>query len=101
MLIYMHLANNELYNGCQIDTINNRQQLVTVVPDAILIVKANIEKIIANQQDKSEVTIYVGEDQPHKHAWAYMLVFQAVSQHFNKVYYKSVGDPPTLLYEKC
>jgi len=82
MKIDLSLNNEEIYAGCKITEVAGRLNLETPVADAVNIVGRNIETMLANAEDRVEVTL-TGP----MAVWAYLIVFHAVVHRFNVVKY--------------
>ena len=84
LVIDLSLKNRELYNGCEIEEVAGRLNLVTPVADAINIVGRNIHEMIAevsgDQRDIVELTGPMA-------VWSYIVVFHAVVHVFKCVRY--------------
>lgn len=81
-IINMALVNDTLYEGCKIEEVAGRLNLVTPVEEAINIVGKNVGKIVASMEDRSEVTL-TGP----MAVWSYLVVFHQVVHAFGRVYY--------------
>lgn len=82
VVINLALTNEDLYAGCEISEVAGRLNLVTPVDEAVNIIGKNIEKIVAEIPDRSEVLL-TGP----MAVWSYMVVFHAVVHAFARVYY--------------
>ena len=80
--INLSLTNNDLYDGCTIEEVAGRLNLTTPVDEAVNIVGKNIAAIVAEAEDRSEVTL-TGP----MAVWAYLVAFHAVVHAFARVYY--------------
>ena len=92
MRIDMGLANEKLWDGCQIIQIGGRANLVTAPKIALEIMAKNLGKIIDPPRDRSEVTL-TGP----MAVWAYLIAFHAVVHKFTKVYYDDGKSGPLLV----
>jgi len=84
MIIDLSLANTTLYEGCQIESVAGRLNLVTPVEEAVEIVGGNINKIVsAVPQSERDEVVLTGP----MAVWSYLVVFHAVVHAFRKVRY--------------
>ena len=81
-MINLGLVNGDLYNGCKIEEVAGRLNLVTPVEEAVNIVGKNIATIVAEAADRNEVVL-TGP----MAVWSYLVVFHAVVHAFRQVYY--------------
>ena len=81
-IINLSLINNALYEGCNIEEVAGRLNLVTPVAEAVNIVGRNIATIVAATSERDEVVL-TGP----MAVWAYLVVFHAVVHAFRRVYY--------------
>ena len=79
MKIDLSLKNADLYEGCQIEEVAGRLNLVSPINEAVNIVGRNIGKMGLSGE---EITL-TGP----MAVWAYLIVFHAVVHRFRKVYY--------------
>jgi hypothetical protein len=84
MIIDIGLSNSNLYQGCEIEMINGRHNLRTPVKDAIIIVGANIERMMSTLQAAERDSVVLTGRMA---IWAYLVVFHAVVHRFREVYY--------------
>lgn len=82
MKIDMSLNNATLYAGCDIEEVGGERNLKTPMSEAVSIVGANIDAMLAMETDRREVTL-IGP----MAIWAYLMVFHAVVPCFGLVYY--------------
>lgn len=84
MIIDLSLTNNDLYAGCNIESVAGRLNLVTPVTLAIEIVGHNINHLIMEipREDRNAVTL-TGP----MAVWSYLVVFHAVVHAFTEVRY--------------
>ena len=82
--IDLGLNNGQLYDGCRVEEVAGRKNLVTPVAEAIQIVGKNINQMVAetpaDQRDKVVLTGPMA-------VWAYLIVFHAVVHAFTSVEY--------------
>ena len=89
MIIDLSLKNNQLYAGCDIETIAGRLNLTTPVADAIELVRKNIQNMDVDP-DEVELTGPMA-------VWSYLTVFDSVVQHTTSVYYNDGRNPRVLI----
>ncbi|MEN9614396.1 MAG: hypothetical protein RLZZ347_703 [Candidatus Parcubacteria bacterium] len=84
MTIDLSLKNTALYQGCEIQEVAGRQNLVTPAADAVNIVGRNANALVTSvpREDRGEVEL-TGP----MAVWSYLVVFHAVVHAFSKVYY--------------
>lgn len=82
MKLNLGLNNEKLYEGCEIEEVAGRKNLVTPVEEAVNLVGKNIQTIIDAAETRTEVEL-TGP----MAVWAYLVVFHAVVHNFDKVYY--------------
>lgn len=92
MKINLGLDNQQLYAGCEITEVAGRQSLLTPPAEAVNIVGRNIAEMVAEVEDRSEVTL-TGP----MAVWAYLVVFHAVVHRFDRVYYDDGRHEKVLL----
>lgn len=92
MLLYLGLDNKDLYEGCEIKEIAGRLTLVTPIDQAVNLVGRNINKIIADQQYRTEIVL-TGP----MAVWSYLVVFHNVVHKFSKVFYDDGRSGPVLI----
>ena len=80
--IDLSLKNAALYEGCEIEEVAGRLNLVTPVEQAVNIVGRNIESFLATVENKDSVVL-TGP----MAVWSYLIVFHAVVHKFRVVYY--------------
>jgi hypothetical protein len=83
-MINLSIANNTLFDGCNVEMIAGRANLTTPVSEAVNIVGGNVEKLMSElPQDSWDEVVLTGPSP----VWAYLVVFHAVVHRFRKVYY--------------
>lgn len=92
MIIDLSLKNEALYAGCQISEVAGRLNLETPVEEAVNIVGRNIEKLLAETTERSEVEL-TGP----MAVWSYLVVFHAVVHRFTRVYYNDGRNGQVLI----
>ena len=94
MEIDLSLKNAALYEGCQIEEVAGRLNLVTPVEDAVNIVGRNIAAMVAATpaSDRGEVVL-TGP----MAVWSYLIVFHAVVHAFRRVHYDDGRSGPILV----
>ncbi len=92
MTIDLSLKNKELYEGCEIEEVAGRLNLITPVSKAIYIVGRNIEKLVIEDNQ----VILTGA----MAIWAYLVVFHSVVHRVKAVYYNDGKDLNSYLVAK-
>jgi hypothetical protein len=92
MIIDLSLNNADLYEGCAIETVAGRLNLVTPMAEAIEIVGANVAKMVFDATDRRSVML-TGP----MAVWAYMVVFHAVVHAFREVSYNDGRNPTVVI----
>jgi hypothetical protein len=94
MRIDLSLKNTQLYAGCSVEVVAGRDNLTTPVSEAVNLVGANIEKMLADipVEDRREVVL-TGP----MAVWAYLVVFHAVVHRFDRVWYEDGRNPAVLI----
>ena len=82
MTIDLSLKNVALYEGCKIEEVAGRLNLITSVAEATNLVGRNAAKIVAEATDHTEVVL-TGP----MAVWSYLVVFHQVVHIFTRVYY--------------
>lgn len=92
--IDMSLKNQFLYDGCQIEEVAGRLNLVTPIPEAIQRVGRNAAAFIdsLSSYHRQECTL-TGP----MAVWSYLIVFHAVVHVFSRVYYDDGKSGPVLI----
>lgn len=84
MLINLGLDNAALYEGCHIETVAGRRNLVTPVEQAVEIVGQNIQAMVDSAEwEAREKCLLTGP----MAVWAYLVVFHAVVHRVREVWY--------------
>ena len=87
--IDLSLNNNELYDGCEVEEVAGRLNLVTKVDEAVNIVGRNVAQMDLRGD---EITLTGAMA-----VWAYLVVFHAVVHRFNRVYYNDGRNDSVLI----
>ena len=82
IIINLSLANDALYEGCNIEEVAGRLNLTTPVDEAVQLVGRNVAALVAATEDRDEVTL-TGP----MAVWSYLVVFHAVVHAFRRVHY--------------
>lgn len=90
--INLGLDNQSLYAGCEVNEVAGRLNLTTPVAEAVNIVGRNVSKIVAECDDREEVTL-TGP----MAVWSYLVVFHQVVHAFTRVYYDDGRSGPVLV----
>lgn len=83
MKINLGLDNEVLYEGCEVQSVGGRLTLVTPPQEAAFYVGRNVENLIKEEKDRSEVIL-----SGPMAIWAYLVVFHSVVHRFGKVFYE-------------
>ena len=84
MKIDLSLSNELLYQGCNVEVVAGRANLTTPVAEAVEIVGANIDKIVAAVPASERQQVVLTGPMA---VWAYLIVFRAVVNSFREVVY--------------
>ena len=87
--IDLSLKNEALYDGCEVEEVAGRLNLVTKVDEAVNIVGRNV----AQMDLRGDEIILTGA----MAVWAYLVVFHAVVHTFSRVYYDDGRNGKTLI----
>ena len=87
--IDLSLNNNELYDGCEVEEVAGRLNIVTKVDEAVNIVGRNVAQMDLRGD---EITLTGAMA-----VWAYLVVFHAVVHRFNRVYYNDGRNDSVLI----
>lgn len=84
MIVDLSLTNSQLYTGCEITSVNGRDNLVTPPVEAGEIIGKNISEMVDEcpSSEREEVTL-TGP----MAVWSYLIVFHAILHSFRRVYY--------------
>ena len=82
MILDLALTNAALYEGCTIEEVAGRLNLITPPADAATIVGRNVAAMVAAESDRDTVTL-TGP----MAVWAYLIAFHAVVHAFRRVEY--------------
>lgn len=74
MIVDLSLKNTALYDGCNIEEVAGRMNLLTPVAEAVQLVGRNIATIVANRPVEDRDTIVLTGPMA---VWAYLVVFHA------------------------
>ena len=89
----LSLSNKLLYDGCVIEELPGKKNLLTPPIEASYIICNNLQKILDSILEKNEISLTGGMA-----IWAYLLVFHMVVHRFKKVYYDDAkGMLPLLI----
>ncbi|MFW9606338.1 MAG: hypothetical protein ACMV0I_07315 [Pseudomonas sp.] len=84
MKIDLSLSNELLYQGCNVEVVAGRANLTTPVAEAVEIVGANIDKIVAAVPASERQQVVLTGPMA---VWSYLIVFHAVVHSFREVVY--------------
>ena len=83
-----------LYEGCEIETVGGRANLVTPIAEAIEIVGRNAQQIVAGIARKDRDTVTLTGPMA---VWAHLVVFHAVVHAFREVRYDDGRSGPVVI----
>lgn len=92
MILDVSLKNTDLYAGCEIEQVAGRANLTTPMSEAIERVGKNLETIVANCDDRKEITLTGPMAIP-----VYLTVFHGVVHSFQVVKYDDGKTGPIVV----
>ena len=95
IIIDLSLKNAALYEGCEIEVIAGRENLLTPPQEARDIIGQNIQNILAQltPEQRNGTVVLTGP----MAVWSYLIVFHAVLHCVREVVYSDGRNPPMVI----